>query len=446
MKNRTRVLWQAAERERGANVVWLFRDLRLRDNWAVYEACRSSSSHGSRELQVWVFPEYFGEVSGVITERRFLFLRSGLKRLQSECRAAGTRLIFVFRGDPVDWSRVARVTVDFSPLSEYVAFLRELLDAQDRASLPTVVQVDAHNLTPCWLASDKKEYSAYTLRRRLGDDWRTDLAPPPALKAKRRVTKSARWDRFDAAFAIDRSVPFVPWMAEKGERVLESFIRERLARYDTERNDPNAGVLSGLSPWLNFGFVSVRRAAAKVLASGIEAESFLEELVVRRELAENFCHYSEAGYTTLACAPQWARTSLYEHTRDPRGHVYSERALERAETHDALWNAAQVQMTRDGKMHSFMRMYWAKKILEWSTDPEEGLAISIRLNDKYSLDGRDPNGYVGCLWSVCAVHDRAWKERPVFGKVRYMNRAGCARKFDVNRYIREMLGAAEVTR
>jgi len=163
-------------------------------------------------------------------------------------------------------------------------------------------------------------------------------------------------------------------------------------------------------------------------------EGFLEQLVVRRELSDNFCLHNP-HYDSLAGIPDWARTTLDAHRDDPREFVYDMDRLEAGRTHDPLWNAAQMEMVRSGTMHGYMRMYWAKKILEWSATPEEAVSHAICLNDRYELDGRDPNGYVGVLWAMGGVHDRGWKERPVFGKIRYMNFAGCKRKFNINAYI-----------
>merc|ERR1719203_2618400 len=163
------------------------------------------------------------------------------------------------------------------------------------------------------------------------------------------------------------------------------------------------------------------------------AQEFLEEAVVRRELSDNFCFYNQK-YDSISGAAEWAQLSLQKHASDKREYLYTESQLEKAQTHDALWNAAQNELRGAGKMHGFMRMYWAKKILEWTKSPEEALKIGIKLNDKYSLDGQDPNGYVGMAWSVMGVHDMGWTERPIFGKIRYMNYAGCKRKFCVTAY------------
>jgi len=163
-------------------------------------------------------------------------------------------------------------------------------------------------------------------------------------------------------------------------------------------------------------------------------EAFLEELVVRRELSDNFCHHQPA-YDSYDALPEWARRTLDEHAGDPRDHVYTRDEFAAAATHDPLWNAAQREMMVRGKMHGYLRMYWAKMILAWSPDPETALHVANELNDRYELDGRDPNGYVGVAWSIGGLHDRPWPERPVFGKVRAMSQAGCKRKFRIDRYI-----------
>lgn len=166
--------------------------------------------------------------------------------------------------------------------------------------------------------------------------------------------------------------------------------------------------------------------------------AYLEELIVRKELSDNFCHFND-NYDSFQGFPDWAKTTLNAHRKDEREYLYNKEQFETANTHDKLWNAAQTEMVKKGKMHGYMRMYWAKKILEWSPSPEEALDIAIFLNDKYELDGRDPNGYTGCAWSIGGVHDRAWGERPVSGKIRYMNANGAGRKFDIRKYINTYL-------
>ena len=219
--------------------------------------------------------------------------------------------------------------------------------------------------------------------------------------------------------------------------VMNNFIREKLPDYSSFRNDPNQHVLSGLSPYLHFGQISAQRIAREVIREYKDdkrAASFLEELIVRKELSDNFCYYNP-DYDNLNGAKEWAKHSLDMHNKDKREFIYTPDDFENASTHDMLWNAAQNEMKKNGKMHGYMRMYWAKKIVEWTADPAVAHNIAIAMNDKYSLDGRYPNGYTGCMWSIAGIHDRPWSERSVFGKIRYMNHNGCRRKFDVDAYI-----------
>ena len=226
-------------------------------------------------------------------------------------------------------------------------------------------------------------------------------------------------------------MPEVTWLApgEGAARArMTSFLAgPALARYDAQRNDPGAGALSNLSPYLHFGQLGGQRLALATLAAKPRArgaaDALFEESVVRRELSDNYCHY-EPNYDSLDGAAAWARETLEVHSGDPREFTYTRAQFEAAQTHDDLWNAAQKELTVLGKMHGFMRMYWAKKILEWSATPAEALATAIYLNDKYELDGRDPSGYVGCMWSIAGVHDMGWTERKVFGKVRERGRGG----------------------
>ena len=225
--------------------------------------------------------------------------------------------------------------------------------------------------------------------------------------------------------------------------MLDDFLG-RLDAYQ-DRNDPTKKGQSNLSPYFHFGQVGPQRVALDVLEAismspdeitdiRSVAHGFLEELIIRRELSDNYLWYNDQ-YDRFEGFPDWAQKTLNEHRDDPREYEYHLEDWEAAATHDELWNAAQREMVQTGKMHGFMRMYWAKKILEWTHTPDEALAIAIALNDKYELDGRDPNGYVGVAWSIGGVHDRAWTERPVYGKIRYMNENGCRRKFDVDAYI-----------
>ena len=196
---------------------------------------------------------------------------------------------------------------------------------------------------------------------------------------------------------------------------------------------------------MHFGQISPVEIALKInrakSGSKSDKEAFLEELIVRRELAINFVYF-EPDYDSYSCLPQWAKTTLQEHKNDKRPYIYTRKQLENSETHDDAWNAAMTEMRQTGYMHNYMRMYWGKKILEWTNTPRYGYATILHLNNKYFLDGRDPNSYANVAW-VFGLHDRPWKERSVFGKVRYMNLKGLQRKFDIDAYINNVQKLSE---
>jgi deoxyribodipyrimidine photo-lyase len=300
-------------------------------------------------------------------------------------------------------------------------------------------EVDAHNIVPCWAASPKQEYSAATFRpklRRHLPDYLPHL--PPFL------TGTDPWPgdvpEIDHQGMLLRSgdYPEDRWNGGevKANKALHHFIMNRLNGYDQKRNDPNLDWQSHLSPYLHFGMISAQAVALAIGSSAApqaDKDAFLEELIVRRELSDNFCHYNQR-YDQVEGFPAWSKVTLRQHLGDRREYQYGQEELVGSRTHDPLWNAAQRQMVVQGKMHGWLRMYWAKKLLEWTETPEEALRMALALNDRYEMDGRDPNGYVGAAWSIGGVHDRAWGERPIFGKVRYMNLNGARRKFDVDRF------------
>jgi deoxyribodipyrimidine photo-lyase len=227
---------------------------------------------------------------------------------------------------------------------------------------------------------------------------------------------------------------------------LKRFIRDALPYYAERRNAPELDATSHLSRYLHFGQLGPHTIALAVRDADAPEQSrnsLLEELIVRRELAIAFTTYNR-HFPTIASCEGWARKTLADHADDQRTHAYTERQLENAETHDPLWNAAQRQMVDSGWMHGYLRMYWAKKILEWRRSPADAYAIAVRLNDKYEVDGRDPNGYAGIAWAIGGKHDRAWPERPIFGKIRYMSGASTGRKFNSRAYIDRWLATDDL--
>lgn len=428
----------------GPVVYWMSRDQRVADNWALLYAQRLALRNQVPLVVVFcLVPSFLGA-----TIRHYAFMLKGLQEVESGLQKKHIPF-FLVSGHPEKRIRAflrhagASILVsDFDPLK---------IKKQWKASLAETInipffEVDAQNIVPCLIASRKQEYAAYTLRPKLKKLLPEYLVKFPPLRKHpflmKRNVRAVNWKEAHARLNVDTSVGEIKWLTP-GERaakkMLRVFIDKKLHSYATDRNDPNADGQSNLSPYLHFGQISAQRIALKISAISQWRESrdaFLEELIVRRELSDNFCQYNER-YDSFEGFPGWAQQSLRKYRNKPREYVYSLKQFEHAETHDALWNAAQTEMVIRGKMHGYLRMYWAKKILEWTESPERALEIAIYLNDKYELDGRDPNGYTGIAWSIGGVHDRAWNERRVFGKVRYMSYNGCKGKFDVNTYIKQ---------
>jgi deoxyribodipyrimidine photo-lyase len=336
----------------------------------------------------------------------------------------------------------ATLVEDFDPLNIKAGWKRQVRGAIRCPSW----EVDAHNIVPCWLASPKQEWAAHTFRPKVMAVLPRFLRETPELEEHPRLWNGES-SEVNAPYLlrrldIDRSVPeteIAPG-AREAERKLRGFVAHRLELYPESRNAPLLNGQSGLSAYLHFGQLAPLRVALDVESSDASDRAkaaFLEELIVRRELADNFCYHCR-DYDRFEGLPAWSRATLEKHAPDERSALYSLEELEAGETGDGIWNAMQRDMVLKGRMHGYLRMYWAKKVLEWSETPRAAIERLIRLNDRFELDGRDPNGYVGILWSL-GLHDRPWKDRPVYGTVRYMSSTGMARKFDVDAYAQRNL-------
>lgn len=319
-----------------------------------------------------------------------------------------------------------------------------------------VVAVEADAVVPVAVASDKHEFAARTIRPRIHRQWERYLQPLAPTKVKvPSVGKSSAelndvrgdLDVSEGAgllsrLKVNRSVPRTTHYTggqTQAERLMGAFVERVLAGYDEGRNEPAAGATSRMSMYLQFGMVSpvwLALKAREANAPAADRECYLEELIVRRELSCNFCQYNP-NYDRYEGLPAWAKKTLAEHAADKRPVVYDEATLEAGKTHDPYWNAAQFEMVRTGYMHNYMRMYWGKKILEWTRSPEEGFEITLRLNNKWFLCGRGPNAFANVGW-VYGLHDRPWTQRPIFGTIRYMNAAGLERKFDIDAYVKKV--------
>ncbi len=429
----------------GPVIYWMIRDQRAEDNWALSFAQEAALELQSPLAVVFTLSPTFLEA----TLRQYTFMLEGLKDVERALLKDNIPFV-VLSGSPpkeivrfIRRNRVATLVSDFSPLRPHRAWQA---DVAKHIQIP-YFEVDAHNIVPSRFASPKQEYAAYTLRPKVHRHLASFLTDFPAGRkhpyAWPEAVPPTDWATAYRSLRVDRSVTpvnrFSPG-AKAAKRLLRRFLDKRLPDYHNARNDPTRDAQSHLSPYLHFGHLAPQRVALEAQRRTDDVrsqETFLEELIIRRELSDNFCLHNDA-YDAFAGFPGWAQETLNEHRKDPRPHVYSDERFERAETHDELWNSAQMEMLVGGKMHGYMRMYWAKKILEWSPSPQEALRIALYLNDRYELDGCDPNGYAGVAWSIGGVHDRPWFEREIFGKVRYMSHGGCRRKFDVDRYIADV--------
>jgi deoxyribodipyrimidine photo-lyase len=310
--------------------------------------------------------------------------------------------------------------------------------ARENRSLRPTWRVDADVIVPSRLLQ-KEQFAARTIRPRIHkllDQFLESVGNREVHVGWKSRIDGAVDPSFDllTKISLDRSVGVASGFrggTTAGLAAKREFVRNRLEDYDTARNHPELDGTSKLSPYLHFGQLGPHTIALH----GAKSPAFLEQLIVRRELAVNFVRFNPRYLHLRSCEP-WAMRTLGEHSQNPRTYVYSPRALEKAETHDPLWNAAQRQMVDSGWMHNYMRMYWAKKILEWSESPEAAYEVAVAMNDRYELDGRDPNGYAGIAWAIGGKHDRAWgPERPVYGKIRYMSYESTRRKFDSRAYI-----------
>ena len=431
-------------REDGAYVLyWMQEAQRARGNAALELAIRGANKYGLPVVVCFGLMDGYPEANA----RHYMFMLEGLADCADELRTRGIPFV-VRRGNPVD------IAMEMSRDAAAVICDRSYMPAQrawratlgDVAGCP-VIQVETEVVVPVDAVSDKSEYAARTIRPRIHRVWDEYLVPLDETEVETPAKDLDLDSDLDVSdppalldiLDIDRSVPPVKrFRGGRSEalRRLHGFIDNVLEGYATGRNEPSAGQTSFLSPYLHFGHISPVEIALAARDSEIgsteDRGSFIEELVVRRELAMNYAAF-EPKFDSFIALPGWAQQSLAEHAGDEREYVYTQPQLESCETHDPHWNDAMREMVHTGFMHNYIRMYWAKKIVEWSATPEQAFKTTLALNNKYFLDGRDPNSYANVAWCY-GVHDRAWTERPIFGKIRYMNANGLNRKFDMAAY------------
>jgi deoxyribodipyrimidine photo-lyase len=384
--------------------------------------------------------------------RHYAFLAQGIPDIAERARKRGIGC--VLRRYPehsllkfCDEVKASLVIGDENPMRE-PRHWREL--AAKKLSVP-LWTVDADVIVPSKLL-EKEQYAARIIRLRLQRRLQEFLTPLSNAKAKvewqkphglKALADDGSLDLTEDWKNLDRSVhPVNSFRGGTAEalKLLDDFVAHKLAHYPERHGKPEVEGTSRLSPYLHFGQIgphTVALAVEKSRAPRAAKDDFLDQLITWRELSINFAHFNPL-YDSIESAPDWAHRTLAKHAHDERPVTYSREQLEHAETHDDLWNAAQRQMLHAGWMHNYMRMYWAKKILEWSSSPAAAYQTAVYLNDKYFLDGRDPNGYAGIAWAIAGKFDRPWFERPIFGTIRYMSGNAAQKKFDAGKYIEQM--------
>ncbi|MEO8989219.1 MAG: deoxyribodipyrimidine photo-lyase [Acidobacteriaceae bacterium] len=431
-------------------VYWMQRAQRGRDNHALDLAVKIANALGLPVVA------YFAAISNFphANLRHYAFLNQGLSDIAADLSARG--IGFILRRDPNCDLRefmadvnAAMLIGDENPMREPELWRQRLAENLD---IPFWT-VDADVIVPSKLL-EKAQFSAGVARPRLYRALPEFLIPykNPNATHPWKQPRTLRADNIHADITqdwpdFDRSVaPVTAWHGGPHAAIarLKKFTSTLLETYDRDRNHPEIDGTSALSPYLHFGHIGPLTIALAVDAAAKKhphlkpaRDSFFNELIVWRELSINFVRY-QPHYDSPACADAWARATIAEHDRDQREVLYSLPQLEAAQTHDDLWNAAQIQMLRHGWMHNYLRMYWAKKIVEWTPNAATAMRHATYLNDRYFLDGRDPNGHAGIAWAVLGKFDRAWVSRPIFGKRRFMSAASTGKKFNSKLYIQQM--------
>lgn len=392
-------------------------------------------------------------------QRHFTFMLQGLQETERRLEELGVN--FLILDEPPDKGVVelakdaCMVVVDkgyLRTVKQWLWFAAEHVEC-------ALVQVEDNVVVPVEEASRKEEYSAATFRPKIlkkQDDFLAENEPQTPRLSSTKINLNVNpldltdIDKTIRQLKINHSVPCSKRFlggTSKAETLLQSFLKTKLPRYSALKNDPSEDCVSNLSPYLHFGQISPIHVVIETLksaASQTAKEAFLDELIVRRELAINFVNYNP-NYDTYQGLPEWSKQTLKIHIDDLRENLYDLETLENAKTSDPYWNAAQKEMLITGKMHGYMRMYWGKRLLEWTKTPQEAFKNAIYLNNKYELDGRDPNGYAGVAWCF-GKHDRPWKSRSVYGSIRYMNTRGLERKFNMQAYTEKVNRLIEIYR
>ncbi|MFW6409803.1 MAG: deoxyribodipyrimidine photo-lyase [Halanaerobiales bacterium] len=437
---------------------WVQAAQRADNNQALEYAINKANKLGQPLLALFVINDNFPEGN----LRHYHFMLEGLLELKEKLAKKDIKLIITRGNTPKAVSVFSRkaslVVVD----GGYLRITRRWRNqVAERIDCP-LLQVETNLVVPVETASNKEEYAAYTLRPKINDKKNHFIKDIKKHKLKHKLPEKTVFNSPAADgsieiltlknkgdinnilknLSIDDTVKAVKKFRggqEAAHKLLQQFMEKKLDKYHKKSNDPVADCTSYLSPYLHFGHISpvyIANSIGKTESTG--KEEFLEQLIVRRELSFNFIYYNpDYDQSLKSILPEWAYNTLTEHSSDSREYIYSKEEFEKGNTHDKYWNAAQREMKLTAYMHGYMRMYWGKKILEWSETPRQAVNTTRYLNNKYNLDGRGANAHAGIAWCF-GKHDRAWAERDIYGKVRYMSTGGLERKFDIDKYVQKI--------
>lgn len=453
MDLRIRKLNEAADRKNAQYVLyWCQMNRRADSNHALAHAAEEANR---RRLPLLVYEALTCDYDQA-SDRMHTFVLEGVEEQQRRIEALGAGYCFYLRKRRTDANDILYRLAENAALvitDDYPTFIA----ARHNSRVPARIGVEFRAVdSSCVVPMNhftKREWAAYTIRPKIHKVLREHLKPVPPIELQHRWRlPRPEWHKMVtektipalvAECEISHSVrPSISFTGGRlaAEKQLHTFLAQRLRRYGDEKNSPTNHVTSDLSPYLHFGQISSLEVALAAEgyaeAHGVNAASFLEELIVRRELAFNFVKFCPQ-YDSVEALPEWVQITMRKHADDRRDYLYTPEQFEWARTHDPLWNACQKEMLMRGKIHGYYRMYWGKKIIEWSPSHEQAVQTMLLIHDRYALDGRDPNTYTSVLWCL-GLHDRPWGERPVFGTIRYMGYDGMKRKTDVPGYIREI--------
>ncbi|CDO63016.1 deoxyribodipyrimidine photo-lyase, putative [Plasmodium reichenowi] len=428
----------------------LTRDFRINDNWSLiyaYEQAKKKKAH--------LFACTYLNRKEPFPKRHIDIKLKVLKNLEENMKKILNIPFYVLTIYMIDEFMeflrihdIKTIICDFNPLNETRIFIQNLVELSNKKKIK-ILQVDSHNIVPIWITSKMEESCVRTIKPKIQTHISTFLIEYVQLEMFDQIIKYP--EPFSISEVFKKLTVYIPCPVllnfvcteQKAHEILQNFCSKKLERYNLKKNDPNSEMINLLTPYINFGIISSQRCVLEVnkYANNYPSintisgkETFSEEMVMKKELADNFCYYNK-NYDNFNGGKDWAKDSLKKHDSDKREYLYDFDDFKNAKTHDDLWNCCQLQLINEGIIHEFLRMYWCKKILNWSGNSKTALKCAMKLNDDFSIDAKSPHGYVSIMSSIMGIHDQSWNERTVFGKIRFMNYNSCKRNFDINVYM-----------